>query len=483
MAGRPSASPIQSLFQPAVVRIPIGLDWLELRNRYPPEFTFNQDVAALLIDTILWKQQADNPNQFTNLKGEYLRECHWCYAKYMEWLQNARVIDSDNRFVVGEKSKGYRLAQPYQSQETCIYLLTKKATINAFHRRNALGSGSLVDALRTSPMAFLWDADHPKPHQIPSSILTNPHSDPLTYPFSSFALLYPPRFSNPLIHSRFLSHWYKYDAGFSRTVAAPYPDCWEGMRHLYATLRRATLGEGWQELLNHSAAKRQWSPKHTEQWRRKLLATKHALKERQFRFTRNSTNGRLDTTLTNMPKEFRPLLRLDGCPDLLELDIRTAQPYLALRLLHERDADPAVIEEWAAAVCGSDLYSTLAAELAVSRDEAKVCWFRLLFAHNRASSPPKTAFENRFPEVAEVFRNEKRHHNRNLAIRLQTFESHVVLEHIVPRLAALDIPVLTIHDCVIVPTGKASIAERVVSQELLSFVGYAPVIHIKRLTS
>jgi hypothetical protein len=248
------------------------------------------------------------------------------------------------------------------------------------------------------------------------------------------------------------------------------------MRHLWESLKRVTLDPGWRTEIDLIGRHRGWSRNTTEQERRKLLRLEADLQSGTARFTRNTTNGRLDTPLTNIGKELRRFLLFDGSADWVQLDVQTAQPYLVLRLLQDRNAEPKIAEKWAVAVCHDDVYTALATDLKMSRQEAKECWFKLVFAHNNARSLAKDAFESRFPELAEVFAREKRMRHRDLAICLQRHESHVMLERIAPRLTQLGIPALTIHDSFIVPTANAAEVDRIMSEELATYTGYPPVI-------
>jgi len=172
----------------------------------------------------------------------------------------------------------------------------------------------------------------------------------------------------------------------------------------------------------------------------------------------------------------RRFLRFDRSADWVQLDVQTAQPYLVLRLLHDRNAGAKTTEIWAEAVCHGDVYTCLATDLGLGRQEAKECWFKLVFAHSNAKSSARDAFDARFPELGALFAEGKRMRHRDLAIRLQQYESHVMLERIVPRLAQLRIPTLTIHDSFIVPMANAAAVERFMSEELVTYTDHPSVI-------
>lgn len=166
------------------------------------------------------------------------------------------------------------------------------------------------------------------------------------------------------------------------------------------------------------------------------------------------------------------------------LDVRSCQPYLALRLICEVTEEcqiaPEIAKEWAddwaKVVCESDIYETLGRELGITRAVAKTEWFKLLFGPNYMTSRTKILFEDWFPAMAAVFHRMKWGDHRRLATRLQLYESHVILERIAPRIAKLGIPALTIHDSFIV--GRTELEEvcAIMAVELKNVAGWPPVI-------
>jgi hypothetical protein len=129
-------------------------------------------------------------------------------------------------------------------------------------------------------------------------------------------------------------------------------------------------------------------------------------------------------------KEFRQFLLLDGSKDWVMLDVRTSQAYFALAILKDYEKEvgwQSLTDEWARAVCDSDLYETLAAKLGMTREQAKAEWFKILFSKNYPT-PQKDAFAELFPCVAAIFEHEKRRDFRRLAVKLQVLESYAIVE-------------------------------------------------------
>lgn len=478
---------ISAVSDPIFVSVPAGIDFKALAAAQPPPPRFNPDVAALLLDTLVRRRHPDQPHAMINLKAEYLRRCHRDYAKYMSWLASAGVIESDGRYEIGRKCLGYRLTENYRSRRLSRYELTATKTKHAHRRR----IDRAMEANCSQPVDVVkgtGDSRRPSHRRVESEVLVNPLSDKAQYPFSASLLLSCPPVTDRNRYIWLLTHWYNYDAPSAEvarrmavaTVERIAPDLWRTMRHLQHSLLRVSLAPDWASFLAKEIARGGTTARLAKNQRRKLGRFQQSIRLGIPRFTRNTTNARLDTDLTNLRKDLRRFVRLDPSGPLTSLDVKSMQPYLLIRLLREAEQAGLVrngtAAEWVSAVCDGDIYQTLARELTISRNSAKQLWFRVLFGHNKAEFPAKNYFERRYPEVARYVSIEKRRHKRDLAVKLQRMESLVMLERIGPRLADLQIPCLTVHDSLLVLSADMRECERIMTEELHAYVGQKPVI-------
>ena len=134
--------------------------------------------------------------------------------------------------------------------------------------------------------------------------------------------------------------------------------------------------------------------------------------------------GRFHSTITNMKKDLRQHLRVDG-ERLMEADVRNCQPLALVAVLQEQGVD---CPEYRRLCEEGTLYEFLADEAGVSREQAKreliACTF---FGRNGSRSPTKTAFGKAFPKAARAIREIKRKDYTELARRLQKAESSVIV--------------------------------------------------------
>jgi hypothetical protein len=239
--------------------------------------------------------------------------------------------------------------------------------------------------------------------------------------------------------------------------------------------------------------------------------------------------GRLHTTLTNMSGKLREFIFVEGHGQLVAIDLKNSQPYLANLLLtptfyapfkkgrrgphtpisleeegrrvwervrHKRKKDPRItlqnilqsadnveiqkFREWT----GSGEFYTKVQEALnagveqanFDRDDIKVMLFEVLFSKNSMKSDNKAAFAELFPTVTKVFRTLKVKDHAILACLLQLLEAHLFLLVITKRVHQRrpDIPLFTVHDSIVTPIEHADYVEKIMRRELTNWVGLEP---------
>lgn len=236
----------------------------------------------------------------------------------------------------------------------------------------------------------------------------------------------------------------------------------------------------------------------------------------------DDTSGRFHSIITNLSKELRPFLRINGEP-LVNVDVRNSQPYLSTILLTDpgkvawmtkNTAFALLLQSLKVSVNKSDvkiyislvitgqLYEFLMQEftkegLILTRGETKTQVLRILFARNRlpkdeCNRKARLIFRNRFPTVHRIFSkvrgSEKGDRFQNFsrfAILLQRIESYLMLDVILKRIYR-ELPgtiAVTIHDSIMtgILTNNVEAVMNIMIQELQNFVGFRPQLKIEGL--
>jgi hypothetical protein len=201
--------------------------------------------------------------------------------------------------------------------------------------------------------------------------------------------------------------------------------------------------------------------------------------------------GRVHTNLTNLKRELRRFLHVDGRP-LVNLDIRNSQPLVFASILKdrfefdpgqtERPAPPDVVQYVELVQAGRFYDHVMAAwEIpAEERSSFKKRFFERVFYCK--SFPPRVEAERfgaMFPTVLEVVRDLKKDDYRNLAHSLQRAESRIMIEGVAAR-CMREMPgvfLATIHDSVLC-TAEWAEAVRACMMEEFEKAGLVPTVNI-----
>jgi len=131
---------------------------------------------------------------------------------------------------------------------------------------------------------------------------------------------------------------------------------------------------------------------------------------------------------------------------------------------------------------GDEINNELGIDLRGNRKELKQVIFTVLFTGNQfigqQDAGPKRIFKNRFPTVYEVFSLLKRNYKEGLSILLQRIESYIVLDVICQRIRQErpDMPIFTIHDCIITTVENEDYLWKIMEEELTEIIGHKPTL-------
>jgi hypothetical protein len=217
----------------------------------------------------------------------------------------------------------------------------------------------------------------------------------------------------------------------------------------------------------------------------------------------SKNTGRLFTAFCSLPEIYRRRILLNGLPTTA-LDVKNCQPFLCLAFYDDQSAER---QRFRDLVCGTGFYEHFMNKLAIpntpqNRTEFKVKVFeQILFG--KCTNPVLAnmrlwiAFEEEFPELAAFILNHRRKHDGlkkkphsaftkeeeafkfALPTILQRMESEIVLEGLCGELAREQeprIPVITVHDEVIVPCEHAADVKARLERIFLERFGASPRI-------
>lgn len=205
------------------------------------------------------------------------------------------------------------------------------------------------------------------------------------------------------------------------------------------------------------------------------------IEEKSWLFCCDKTAGRLHHNVSGLPRELRGYLLLDGEP-CAETDIACCQPLLMHRLYPAGSTEAA---RFAELVSGGKFYEALAeasGEKWGDRQELKRrIYAQVLYDRVRPEALLWQAFVRLFPELAATIAALKEGGHWKLAVANQKAEADIVVRTVIPRLAKElpGVPVLTVHDSLVIPERHAEHGAQVLREEVSRAVGVTPFVTLK----
>lgn len=165
--------------------------------------------------------------------------------------------------------------------------------------------------------------------------------------------------------------------------------------------------------------------------------------------------GRFHTNFTILKREIRQnYLTIDG-NETSEVDVGNSQPlFLALLIKDEMDETNPEVKNYIWLSSQGLFYEYLIDNFSgLTRADAKLLTYKVLFGHNGINSTENKIFQSLFPKIYEYIIEYKRMHEdyRVMAHTLQRKESDFIFGKVVPEIYENipDIRLITIHDSII----------------------------------
>lgn len=389
------------------------------------------------------KSLLENDEGWVPFNGRHLQDCGLKdYRKHLNWLIDNDILETDNHYVVGKKSKSYRLTDKYLKAD--------------------------LDRIK---------------------IQTRIKSLQRTYPFKS--------------------------------------SCWVE-RKLFSYLQEIKVDVN--TFQDHNYLK-------LSVFRQNVIKTStEYINQKKLYLKRDSTSKRLHHNLTNLNKTVRPYVRYKH-EKLVSIDIINSQPFFAtiltqngffltkkeLFLLKSTElvtfseiieynlqlsdilpintpsfmlsllSKPSLDESFTKYVthCSKGtFYEFLSSRMnlfPVKRSQVKKMIFVTFFSRNGFNHLPfeeaqlKRKFEHEFPRMYEIFHFIKSKSKKALAILLQSIESYVMLEIIVPAIIKRHplIPIFTIHDSIVTTQSNEELISEIMEKEIFKLIGIKPALKVE----
>ena len=203
---------------------------------------------------------------------------------------------------------------------------------------------------------------------------------------------------------------------------------------------------------------------------------------KSLRFSRNDTNKRLDTNLTNMASDLREFII--GYENMSYLDLSNSQPVL-FNIILKSYLDTASDElkkeiGWYSKITISGLwYECLEKIYNLSRDKCKEIWMQIAYSENDHYLKEKKVFKTAFPEIYSLIEKIKEVNYEQFSIDLQLIESKIFIDEISRELISKNIIPYTMHDGLLVPFEDEQKTLEIMSIILKSHLGAVPKIKVE----
>jgi hypothetical protein len=165
--------------------------------------------------------------------------------------------------------------------------------------------------------------------------------------------------------------------------------------------------------------------------------------------SRNKTNNRLDTNLTNLPSEYCDSIMKSN--DMIQIDLSNSQfCFLSWWLSKHLDSDD--FNLFKNLSYEGELYNYIQKELGLtSREKTKRILFYIFFSSNEINNSKKDYLRKRFSSVIDwVEEYKSKNNHKTFCIELQRLESNFFINNIYEILKKLGYICFTKHDSIIV---------------------------------
>lgn len=433
---------------------------------------FDKDKLIYLIGLIssipARNKDSITENGYVIINASYLQGFFKDYVDYLDYLIGTGVFVSDNHYIPGVKSKGYKFGSEYESVDL------KKYSYSRFEG---------------------------KIEQIEESVYNEEVNE-----FEH----------NYLSNCPYLAHWYN-EKGLKIN--------WQKADQYSKQTLRKKLDAGESAWNTNKNTGKKKNP--TIQY----YAAKHnieAIKVHDYKAKIDTNVHRLHSVLTNIEKDYRNFISYED-QDLVSIDITNSQPYLMNILYNPEfwkedstsefsikdlpDNIKALINTSLSIMIGNVLseisitnlndyrdktsqgqiyehirdLSNARFNLSLERGDIKTMFYIVLFSKNRFYHQPearlKRLFSELYPDAYKLVETVKSQNHATLACLLQAIESQIILHRCCKRIweeGNGQIPIFTIHDSIVTTFENQAFVKNIMEEELTKAVGLPPTLTVEQ---
>ncbi len=435
--------------------IPSSLNLNEFLIEHKPNFKYHLDnfnyILSLLTEIPANNKQVLNEYAFVPINAQTLQKKIRNYNHYIAYLIHHKIIESDNFYIAGEKSKGFRYTKKY-STKMKAEIVSKPSLLKNFNKKE-LHSITLESKYKNLQGWFNEDLK-------------------LDYPM---ACDYLNEQLKKDLHMGSQNAMVKYNASFLNANRL--------FEHSYYFIVDKNVNRLHTNLTNCKSAIRNFLTYNNQN----LVSVDISNSQPLFSVALlNSEFYLLNTSNTTYPKNVRSYFQVNNN---IKYIFNKIHSYI---MLVNRNAMPTntIFDEYIRIVESGDLYPYFKREYESitvisisSRKSLKEMIFMVLYSDNRFfgqnEAQPKRIFKKMFPEVYEVFVQLKRSDKTLLPRLLQKLESYTILDRIAKRIGMEEpqMPIYTIHDSIVCPYGMENYVSHIIREEIYSLLGIYPKIH------
>lgn len=435
--------------------IPENLDLAQVLLDHPPDFQFHIDYFIHILHLITEipannKDLLDADSDFVPLNSTVLRKRIDVYHPYLNYLVERGILQTDNQYIVGEKSKGYRFSPTYQTAVTertiTKYTLIKKIShLQRQQNRRA-------------------EEQHHDLRQFFNSKLLIDHAGAVNFLQQTYRANLENKVKNAIG---------KYNAGILQVARLRDQNFFFHVDHTVNRLHTnlTTCNSGIRDFLTYDGQQLvSVDLRNSQPFLSTLVLSPNFYKRIPHRYFNiyNISPHINSSTIVSI------INNIMWGNNELSIDSRG---FADVKLYVEK-------------VLEGTLYDYIAAEVQKrhgivykSRKQLKAMIFMVLFSDNRfigqRDAEPKRIFRELFPNVYKVFKAIKKHGSNNLPIMLQRMESKFILDYVAKRIMIEKpgMPLFTIHDSIVCPLGQESYVAYVIHDESQRHLGVQPNLH------
>jgi len=181
--------------------------------------------------------------------------------------------------------------------------------------------------------------------------------------------------------------------------------------------------------------------------------------------SRNKTNNRLDTNITNLSSEYCDSIMNSN--DMIQIDLSNSQfSFLSFWLSKYLDSDDFKLFQKLSYT--GKLYDFIQKELGLtSREKTKRILFYIFFSSNEINNSKKDYLRKKFPSVIDwVEEYKSKNNHKTFCIELQRLESNFFIDNIYELLKTLGYVCFTKHDSIIVESKYKDKVNNLVKDEM-----------------